>query len=186
VKRALIVLVAVLVAACAEGGTTAPSDPRITLPPDQTPYVPTPEPIAEATEDPFVAPTAKSTPKPKPVSYKKLSKRAWQKVVKSPDKYLGKTYQLWACITQFDAATGDDTFRADATYKKVGKYDWYDGANSLFTGPVWRLDDFVEDDIVVMNVVSLGSFDYDTQIGGNTTVPLFEVRKITRKGSCAI
>jgi hypothetical protein len=46
------------------------------------------------------------------------------------------------------------------------------------------LEDFVEDDMVVMNVTSLGSFSYDTQIGGNTTVPLFTVDKITRKGSC--
>lgn len=131
-------------------------------------------------------PRPTATPKPKPVSYAKLSKRAWQKVVKAPDKYEGKRYVVWACITQFDAATGTDTFRADATYKKVGKYDWYEGANTLFSGDEGRLEDFVEDDIVVMNVVSLGSYSYDTQIGGNTTVPLFEVKNIHRKGSCAI
>jgi hypothetical protein len=35
------------------------------------------------------------------------------------------------------------------------------------------------------SVVSLGSYSYDTQIGGNTTVPLFQVVKIKlEKGSC--
>ena len=38
-----------------------------------------------------------------------------------------------------------------------------------------------------MNVTSLGSFTYDTQIGGNTTGPLFNIEKITRaKGSCTM
>ncbi len=35
-----------------------------------------------------------------------------------------------------------------------------------------------------MNVVSLGSYSYDTQAGGNTTVPLFDIRKIIARGSC--
>ncbi len=36
-----------------------------------------------------------------------------------------------------------------------------------------------------MNVTSIGSFTYETQIGGETTVPWFTIEKITRKGSCA-
>jgi len=36
-----------------------------------------------------------------------------------------------------------------------------------------------------MNVTSLGSYDYDTQSGGSTTVPLFQVDSIAHKGSCA-
>lgn len=103
--------------------------------------------------------------------------------MKSPDTYIGKTYQVWACITQFDAATGADTFLGQASNKK--REYWYsDGDNVLFTGTESQLADFVQDDVVVMNVRSLGSFSYDTQIGGNTTVPWFSVDKITRKGSC--
>jgi hypothetical protein len=33
-----------------------------------------------------------------------------------------------------------------------------------------------------MNVAVVGSYSYDTQAGGNTTVPQFQIRKITRKG----
>src|SRR5438876_9648202 len=42
-------------------------------------------------------------------------------------------------------------------------------------------------EIVLMNVTSLGSCTYDTQIRGNTTGPLFNIEKITRaKGSCTM
>jgi hypothetical protein len=142
------------------------------------------EPTAEPTPEPTPEPTLAPTPKPKPVSYAKLSDRSWAKVVKSPDNYIGKSYVVYACVTQFDAATGDDTFRGQASNKN--REYWYtDGENALFTGSAARLDDVVTDDVVVMNVTSLGSFTYDTQIGGSTTVPWFEVKKITRKGSCA-
>lgn len=154
-------------------GTTAPT------------LDPTHEPTPASTPDPTPEPTPESTPKPKPVTYAKLSDRSWAKVTKSPDKYLGKTYVLWACITQFDAATGTDSFRADASNKR--REYWYEGVNTMFTGTAAQLEDVVTDDIVLMNVKSLGSFSYDTQIGGNTTVPHFEVEKITRaKGSCAL
>lgn len=36
-----------------------------------------------------------------------------------------------------------------------------------------KLANFVQDDIIYAKVVSLGSYSYDTQIGGGTTVPLF-------------
>jgi hypothetical protein len=105
------------------------------------------------------------------------------KLVKSPDSYLGDGFLLWACISQFDAATGPDSFRGQASYKNQAY--WYsDGDNALFTGDEAKLADFVADDIVYMKVVSLGSFSYDTQNGGNTTVPLFDVVTIKRKGGC--
>ena len=36
-----------------------------------------------------------------------------------------------------------------------------------------------------VNVIVLGSYSYDTQAGGNTTVPSFIIDKITRKGDCS-
>lgn len=180
------------------GSTAAPSVQTAAQPTPQIIYV-TPAPTAPAASPAAAAPTAsakatpaptpKPTPKPtpaptpKPVSYKTVSSRTWSLIVKAPDNYLGKTYQLWACITQFDAATGLDSFRGNASYRKESY--WYtDAVNTYFTGSAARLADFVQDDIVLMNVTSLGSFSYDTQNGGNTTVPLFQVEKISRKGSC--
>jgi hypothetical protein len=131
------------------------------------------------------APTPKPTPAatPKPVTFSKLSDRSWAQVVKSPDKYTGKGYQLWGCIWQFDAATGPGSFLANASNARE-EYWNLDGENASFTGTEAMLSSFVEDDMVSMNVVSRGSYSYDTQAGGNTTVPAFEIRKITRRGSC--
>jgi hypothetical protein len=146
--------------------------------------VPTAEPTPEPTAEPTPEPTAEPTPVPTPrLTYAKLSSRAWAKLVKAPDNYIGKGYQIWACISQFDAATGLDSFRGQASYHKL-TYWYTDGANTIFTGDESRLSDFVQDDVVVMNVIGAGSYSYDTQAGGNTTVPAFLISKITRKGSC--
>jgi hypothetical protein len=136
-------------------------------------------------EDPEApAPAATNAAVSLPKSYAAPSKRAWQKVVKSPDTYVGKGYKLWACIYQFDAATGEDGFMAYASYKKL-KYWFSDGENAAFVGSAPALADYVEGDVVTMSVVTLGSYSYDTQAGGNTTVPSFQVVKIKRqKGSC--
>ena len=126
---------------------------------------------------------AKPTPAPTPVSYAKLTSREWAQLVKAPDTYLGKAYQVWGCITQFDAATGQGAFRAQAAYAKVAY--WYtDGQNTFFTGDAAALAPFVANDVVAMNVISTGSYSYNTQSGGNTTVPSFQVDKITASGSC--
>ncbi len=167
--------------------TPTPQIIYVTPPPTDEPDTeePTDEPVvAEPTEAPTAEPTPEPTPKPtaKP-SYKKLTARAWKKLVKSPDDYTGKTYQIWACIFQFDAATGDGAFLANASNKKQEYWSLY-GENSWFEGNPDRLDDFVEDDIVVVNVEVAGAYSYDTQAGGNTTVPSFVIKKITRKGSC--
>jgi hypothetical protein len=130
--------------------------------------------------------TADPTPAPgsRPRTYARLAKRAWQKLVKSPDRSTGRGYVVWGCITQFDAATGADSFRAQASHRRE-RYWYTNGVNAYFVGTEPQLDDVVEDDIVRMDVISLGSFSYDTQIGGSTTVPLFEVVRIRReRGSC--
>jgi hypothetical protein len=129
------------------------------------------------------SPTPAPTPPPTPITYAKVDARTWAQIVKSPDNYLGEAYQVWGCISQFDAATGADTFRAQASY--ANQDYWYtDGDNALFTGLESDLEPFVKDDVVFMDVVGLGSFSYDTQIGGNTTVPAFFVYAISTKGSC--
>ena len=129
------------------------------------------------------AQTARPTVNTSSGSYDTLTSRAWKKLVKAPDSYIGQTYKVWGCIAQFDAATGLDTFRASAWFKKTSTW-FLDGENALFTGDASRLADFVEEDVFVANVMVLGSLNYDTQIGGNTTAPWFSVDKITHKGSC--
>lgn len=159
-------------------GSTAPA---ITIAPVSPEPIPTPKPTAAPTPKPTARPTPEPTPKP--ITYAKLTSRQWARIVKSPDTYVGKGYYLWGCISQFDAATGEDSFRAQTSYRNED-YWFSDGDNVFFYGSVNKLAPFVADDVVYMKVISLGSYSYDTQNGGNTTVPLFEVRYITRKGSC--
>ncbi len=138
-----------------------------------------PAPSVTSTPEPTPAPTKK----PAAIKYQKVSDRTWSKIMKSPDKYLTDAFQVWACITQFDAATGGDTFRAQALGKRT-QYWYIDGDNALFTGDEDKLADYVEGDVVSMNVLGGGSFSYDTQIGGSTTVPWFLVQSIKHRGSC--
>jgi hypothetical protein len=170
--RSLILAMGLAVAACGgAGGTTASVQPVATV--DES----------QPSVDVGVNEPAATTPVKKPTTYVKLSDRNWKRLVKSPDRYAGKGYILWACVTQFDAATGTTAFRADAANKKV-RYWSLDGTNAWFTGPEKRLEDVVQGDLVSMKAIGTGAYSYDTQAGGNTTVPSFEVASVSRKGTC--
>ncbi len=172
-RRAVVLLVAMFViTGCAAQPAAAP---------------PTAPPAPVATEAPPAEPGLTPTQRPIPetaASYVAISARTWALIVKDPDKYFGRGYKLWACITQFDAATGPDVFRGNASYRD--EPDWYLASdNALFGGDEAKLADFVQGDVVAMTVVDGGSYSYDTQIGGNTTVPIFRVVTIKHaSGSC--
>jgi hypothetical protein len=107
-----------------------------------------------------------------------VSKRQWAKIVKKPESYKGDKYIIYGQVTQFDSATGDDNFLADTAHRNTMSYGYFEGENTLLTGSAKQLDDLVEDDVFRASVTVLGKMDYDTQIGGNTTVPLLEVNSI--------
>jgi hypothetical protein len=125
---------------------------------------------------------AKPTPKPKPrpttPPATTVTARQWAKVVKSPDNYIGKRYIIYGEVTQFDSATGDDAFLADTAYKNTTDYGYFDGENTMLNGDAAKLSDVVEKDVFRATVTVLGSYSYDTQIGGNTTVPELQINKI--------
>ncbi|MGC4805059.1 hypothetical protein [Micromonospora sp. DT233] len=150
---------------------TAPSTPT-------TPTTATPTTAALTTAAPTIAaPTpTKSTaaPKPKPPTYKKLSARQWKLIAKNPDAHLGEHYVVYGRVTQFDAATGTDSFRADVAHRRMSdSYDYE--TNTMLYGSESELEDLVEDDIFRATVMVLGSHSYDTQVGGSTTAPLLQV-----------
>lgn len=149
---------------------------------------------APATPAPEATPAAKATttaPKPPPpppaAPHAKISERQWLLIAKNPDRYVGKRYIVYGVVTQFDAATGDDTFRADVGgVKRRPSYGFVDyPSNTLLTGSSTALANLVENDLFTAKVTVVGSYSYDTQIGGNTTVPLLEVDSISVTGSVA-
>ncbi|MEV4344997.1 hypothetical protein AB0J83_11020 [Actinoplanes sp. NPDC049596] len=113
----------------------------------------------------------------KPPPFKKLTARQWKTVAKSPDDHIGERYVVYGVVTQFDAATGEDAFRANADgVRHAESYD-YD-TNTLFSGDATTLKSLVEDDQFRAKVTVLGSYSYDTQMGGNTTAPQLIVESI--------
>lgn len=113
----------------------------------------------------------------------KLSKRELAQIVKKPDSHVERNVIIYARVTQFDSATGPCTFRANIAHAHVGKYDYEH--NSIFSAGDGLLncevlDDVVADDIVQITAEITGSLTYDTQIGGSTTVPEFQVIKLKR------
>ncbi|HEY9371985.1 hypothetical protein [Streptomyces sp.] len=144
-----------------------------------------PSPSAPATTAPKPTVAPKTTAKPKPVVYKKLTARQWALIAKSPDKHVGEAYTVHGVVTQFDSATGDDQFRADVDgVKHLPEYGYVDyPTNTLMTNISGDLSDLVQDDLFTAKVVVVGSYSYDTQIGGETTVPQLSVISITVTGS---
>lgn len=154
---------------------TAPAEPAPTV---TVTAAPKPAPAA-APEPKKVEPKpAPSKPAPKPAKAKSPSSRDWAKVVKNPDSFTGKRYVIYGEVNQFDSATGDDTFLADTAHRDTTSYGYFDGENTMLTGSAGKLEDLVEGDVFRATVTVAGSFSYDTQIGGNTTVPLLQIDKI--------
>jgi len=158
VRRSILVLALAVVLAACGGATPTPKiiyvtpepaaeatvKPETIAPAEATPKptpkaTPTPKPTAKPTPKPTAKPTPKPTakPTPKPVSYNQLSDRTWKLLVKTPDKFIGRGYQLWACIWQFDAATGDDAFLGNASNRRQTYWNLY-GENASFTGNAGR------------------------------------------------
>lgn len=129
--------------------------------------------------------TTKPPVKPAKVAYAKLTERQWLKIAKVPDQYAGKGYIVYGHVTQFDSATGDDSFRADVGgVRKYPSYGYVDyDTNTMLTGDATMLSNLVEDDLFRAQVVVVGSYEYETTLGGSTTVPLLLVKSIKNLGS---
>jgi hypothetical protein len=141
---------------------------------------------ATATEGPSNSPlpspaeTAPSEPKEtsKTAEAVKVTERQWAKVVKNPDAYIGQRYIIYGQVTQLDSATGTDTFRAETAHTVTTEYAFYDGADTMLTGDEDDLSDLVEGDVFRATVTVIGSFDDDTNMAGNKTVPYLTVNKL--------
>ncbi|MFD3403976.1 hypothetical protein ACFWUU_25040 [Kribbella sp. NPDC058693] len=126
-----------------------------------------------------------TAPKTTKTTYKKLTARQWAKIAKSPDDHIGEAYVVYGRVTQFDAATGEDAFRADVDgVKHKVEYGFVDyPTNTVLTNLSADVSDLVEDDLFQANIQVLGSLSYDTQLGGETTVPNLSVISLKVIGS---
>ena len=182
----IALVVGLILGAGIGGGGNTRSDsaapaPTITVTATETATI---EASDESTTEPSDEPT--ETPAaPAKKTYKALSSRGFKLLAKDPDSYIGKTYLVYGEITQFDSATGTDAFRADTGPKKLRiSYGYTDySQNTILSGSENKLKKLVEGDCFTAKVTVLGSYSYDTQVGGNTTVPMFQVDSISVYGS---
>jgi hypothetical protein len=177
VASVVALAVGAMVGGSDDTGTTAAPEATVTV--TETAASAT-KPASEptATKQPEAKKTTTPKAKPEPVQAVRVSKQQWAKIVKKPSSYKGDRYIIYGQVTQFDSATGDDNFLADTAHRNTMSYGFFDGENTLLTGSAKQLDDLVEDDVFRASVTVLGKMDYDTQIGGNTTVPLLEVNSL--------
>lgn len=169
-----------LVISMADGGSSRPvEEPPAAVVPD-APTEAAEEPATETEpEAPEPAPEPEAPATPDLTSFAPTDDRTFALIAKDPDAHVGSNLIIFGDITQLDSATGRcNALVSTAATQKENSFDYEQ--NSLassgdfeVTCPVF--DPLVEDDHVKMWVTVLGSFSYETQIGGNTTVPHFEV-----------
>lgn len=153
------------------------------LPRESATSAPAPSQSAEAIEpEPSPEPTTEAPPEsttPDLATFTETDDRNWALIAKDPDAHVGTNLILYGSIMQFDSATGRCAMLIDtaATQKEMS----YDYAQSVMAvAGDWEtecpvFDPLVEDDHVKIWATVVQSFSYDTQIGGNTTVPMVEV-----------
>lgn len=190
---AAAVAVAVSLTGCATSDTEAKATPSTTTSaqPTETPQQAEARKQAEATAAKArqEAAAAEATrlqaieaAKKDPASYEQLTDRDFALIAKNPDAATGRKVVVYGRITQFDSATGTTQFLArTAANQPSSKYD-YD-QNTMVVGDTAALiANVVEDDLVTMHAEVLGSYTYDTQAGGSTTVPKLQVNIIDVTG----
>ncbi|MCB0877434.1 MAG: SHOCT domain-containing protein [Thermoleophilia bacterium] len=112
--------------------------------------------------------------------------RTLKLVLKNPDAHTGEWYRVWGEIMQFDSRTGTDTFLANIANRNTTSYGFFDGETALISGSERQLARFIDDDLFTAVVEVVGSYSYDTAIGGSNTVAQFQiVGELERQGSNA-
>jgi hypothetical protein len=114
--------------------------------------------------------------------HRTVNAHEWQVIAKDPDAHEGERIIVYGRVTQFDAATGDDTFRASVDGVARPGYEYAYDTNTMLSGDASALRDIVNDDLFRAEVTVAGSLSYDTQIGGTTTVPRLTVDTIKVTG----
>lgn len=116
--------------------------------------------------------------------YKEVTDRDMALLIKDPDAHKDERLVIYAKVTQFDSATGDCSFRANASAVPVGS-PWDYKENVMLLGgsggvPCEELKDYVEDDEVKVLATSQGEFQYETAMRASMSAPKFRIDKIER------
>jgi hypothetical protein len=127
-----------------------------------------------------ISPPSTSASVPPP-PHRAVDAREWQTIAKDPDAYAGERIVVHGHVTQIDPAAGESTVRANVDGVAHGgeeraylKYK----TNTMLSGDAKALDGVVSGDLFTAEVTVRGSMSYDTQVGGNATVPVLAIDSI--------
>lgn len=194
IRATAFVLVGFVVGSAA-AGSPPPVDPEPAVASAEVVTETVTEEVTEVVTE-TVTEKAKSAPKPKPVAkpkadpapassgeYQDLTNRQFAKIMRNPDAHVGEKVLVFGEIFQFDQFTGDDAFLADVEGDQdsceYGICDyWSKGSTALLVADGASFDDFIEEDVFMAHATIVGTYEYDTQIGGSTGAVEFTVEKI--------
>lgn len=135
-------------------------------------------------KQPAAASNKSAAPAPACTTWPPISSRVWEETAKDPAGHTGQCMVVYGQVTQFDSATGTDTFRAavGGVYQAPsdGFVDYQ--TNTVLTGNAAKLHDLVQGDLFTAKVHVTGSVSYDNQMGGGTTAPKLQVDSVKVTG----
>ena len=109
-------------------------------------------------------------------------------IEKNPDGLEGECFVMYGRIVQFDSNTGPCSFHANISRNQSSRWWDYDIRSTFgyedneFLSTIRQdcpeLDRIDGDDFIKVWGTVLGSFSYDTSIGGSNTVPSFKIEKV--------
>lgn len=167
------VMAALLVAGCGAGPPTSATTETVTVTAQQPPTTSTTH-TSTVTTPP--SPTQDPTDLD-PATYQAISPRDFAVLAKDPDSARGSKIIIYGSVMQSDVATGSRYFRATVMGKPHA--DRVYQINSMITAnDPSVIRNVVEGDQVTMYVEVGGTFTYNTQLGAETTVPLFRANII--------
>ncbi|NMR20230.1 hypothetical protein [Cellulomonas fimi] len=115
-----------------------------------------------------------TTPEVNLAEFAAVDAAGWALIAKDPDAAAGQKIVIFAEVTQFDSATGADTFRANAgATQPAAEYELE--TNAVFGGEADLLAAITQGDVLRVYAEVSGSLEYETAIGGAMTVPALEV-----------
>jgi hypothetical protein len=111
---------------------------------------------------------------------KAITERDWQLIAKDPEAHTGDRVIVYGEVTQFDATTGTDAFRANVDgveHKPEYGYADYE-TNTILNGDDAALKALVQGDLFKAEVTVAGAQSYENTMGGTLTAPKLTVTKV--------
>ena len=88
---------------------------------------------------------------------------------------------MFAEVTQFDSATGNDVLRANASETQPTQTYEFD-TNTIIVGDEGTLASVSQDDVLRVEALVVAVAEYETMIGGSTVAPLLQAISVENVG----